>query len=122
MSKFKVGDKVLVEGVIFECPNENNLMPVRVADSIGIFAAERYIHPFGVCKEKEVHVGDVVMHLIGKKCVITKTVSCQDNRCCVLWEDGAVGTVNKNEIIKTGRTIDIDGVLVKIAGIGDAES
>ena len=49
--------------------------------------------------------------------VVTKEhTGFSDDECCVLWSDGGVGTPLKSRLTKTGRHIDIAGLLAEIGG------
>lgn len=171
MSKFKAGDKVLVEATVNSIGSDNNLTSVLVANGVGIFADEKYIHPadeknyfdglmdawrlarkiadmdcekaykmFGFYemidilgaytpeevrdilnkqekekeKEKEIHVGDVVKLWKGKTAVVTKAE--EGVGCNLLFDDGDTGIAEWRAPTKTGRTIDIKGLLEQIGG------
>lgn len=64
---------------------------------------------------KKFHVGDVVRHH-GKECVVTKIFDSDPEKCYLLWEDGGTGTGAFSKFEKTGRTIDIAGILAEIGG------
>ena len=64
---------------------------------------------------KKFHVGDVVRHH-GKECVVTKIFDSDPEKCYLLWEDGGTGTGAFSKFEKTGRTIDIAGLLAEIGG------
>lgn len=64
--------------------------------------------------EKEIKVGDVVIRC-GESCIVTNK-SRDDGFYDVLFEDGTTGAYQRSSLKKTGRHIDIDGLLNHIRG------
>lgn len=63
--------------------------------------------------EKEIKVGDVVVGSAGQNGIVTYI---NTNNATVIWPDGSWGVKNRNDIKKTGRHIDIQGLLEQIGG------
>lgn len=63
---------------------------------------------------KEIHVGDVVKITVGKYEGIVSKV--EGEGCYVVFGDGSSRKFGKDYFIKTGRTIDIAGLLAEIGG------
>lgn len=63
---------------------------------------------------KEIHVGDVVKITVGKYEGIVSKV--EGEGCYVVFGDGSSRKFGKDYLIKTGRTIDIAGLLAEIGG------
>lgn len=173
MSKFKVGDRVLVEGVIGTPPsnNEPHIKTVRIADAYGMNIYEKYIHPAQektyedglndawetagkivsaipcddlidifdtdywkeIFKDKtaseaiekikawedeknKIHVGDVIETEDGCNAVVIRI---NDDTFTALFKDGdtVIYTYTRDwGLKKTGRVIDIEGLLRQIGG------
>lgn len=80
-----------------------NMSPESVRDKIEEWEAE-----------KEIKVGDVVIRC-GESCIVTNK-SRDDGFYDVLFEDGTTGAYQRSSLKKTGRHIDIDGLLKQIRG------
>lgn len=80
-----------------------NMSPESVRDKIETWEAE-----------KEIKVGDVVIRC-GESCIVTNK-SRDDGFYDVLFEDGTTGAYQRSSLKKTGRHIDIDGLLNHIRG------
>lgn len=65
-------------------------------------------------EEKEIKVGDVVIHC-GESCIVTNK-SRDDGFYDVLFEDGTTGSYQRSSLKKTGQHIDIEGILKQIRG------
>ncbi len=66
---------------------------------------------------KEIHVGDIVTDSYGNKDVVTGVGGQKEtDTICILRTDGYAGTVYKQELTKTGRTINIESLLKQIGG------
>ena len=69
-------------------------------------------------KKQEIHVGDVLLDRIaGDIEVIVSRV--QNNSIFVIWSDGSCGELKADNFAKTGRHIDIAGLLAQIGGQDD---
>lgn len=69
--------------------------------------------------EREIHFRDEVIYDgdDSKRGVVTKeNITDSNKKCCVLWNDGEVGWPDKSNLTRTGRSIDITGLLAKIGG------
>lgn len=64
--------------------------------------------------EKEIKVGDVVIRC-GESCIVTNE-SRDDGFYDVLFKDGTTGAYQRSSLKKTGRRIDINGLLKQIGG------
>lgn len=80
-----------------------NMSPESVRDKIEEWEAE-----------KEIKVGDVIIRC-GESCIVTNK-SRDDGFYDVLFEDGTTGAYQRSSLKKTGRHIDIDGLLKQIGG------
>lgn len=66
---------------------------------------------------QEIHVGDIVTDSYGNKDVVTGIGGQKEtDTVCILRTDGYAETVYKQELTKTGHTIDIAGLLAEIGG------
>ena len=65
-------------------------------------------------------MGDVLKVSNGKNGTAIVTYTDKDGIFYVLWDDGSCGKYRKDEFVKTGRTIDIAGLLEQIGGTEDA--
>ena len=64
--------------------------------------------------EKEIKVGDVVIRC-GESCIVTNE-SRDDGFYDVLFKDGTTGAYQRSSLKKTGRHVDIEGILKQIGG------
>lgn len=80
-----------------------NMSPESVRDKIERWEAE-----------KNINVGDVVIRC-GESCIVTNKQR-DDGFYNVLFEDGTTGAYQRSSLKKTGRHIDIDGLLNHIRG------
>lgn len=64
--------------------------------------------------EKEIKVGDVVIRC-GESCIVTNE-SRDDGFYDVLFKDGTTGAYKRSSLKKTGRHVDIEGILKQIGG------
>lgn len=80
-----------------------NMSPESVRDKIEAWEAE-----------KNINVGDVVIRC-GESCIVTNK-SRNDGFYDVLFEDGTTGAYQRSSLKKTGRHIDIEGILKQIGG------
>ena len=66
-------------------------------------------------ERQEIHVGDVLLDKIsGDREVVVSNV--HDGGIYVIWPDGSCGECEAENFAKTGRTIDIEGLLAQIGG------
>lgn len=122
MSKYKVGDKFVIEikarqyvpfeGAKYYINGFNTL----VFDDNGLDRLERY-----EAKQSEIKVGDEVTGAEGGKGIITHI---REDKMYILWEDGSAGEFIDAErwFKRTGRHCDIDSILEQLKGAdGDSE-
>lgn len=69
---------------------------------------------------KEICVGDVLRDRdTGKEVVVSCTKLRNKKNIFVIYQDGSCGEDEKSDFVKTGRTIDIAGLLAQIGGTDD---
>lgn len=61
----------------------------------------------------ELKVGDIVIDRCFQKGVVSRV---KEDSIYVIWYDGSCGEHLKDEFVRTGRVIDIAGLLVQIGG------
>lgn len=67
--------------------------------------------------KQEICVGDILQDKdTGKEVVVSHTESREAKNIFVIFPDGSCGENEKRDFIKTGRTIDIEGLLAQIGG------
>lgn len=67
--------------------------------------------------KQEIRVGDILQDKdTGKEVVVSHTESREAKNIFVIFPDGSCGENEKRDFIKTGRTIDIEGLLAQIGG------
>ena len=80
--------------------------PQKAAECIALWEA----------RQNEIHVGDVVKDSTLKNGYAVVSSVGGGSMCCVIWGDGSCGEHDKDNFVKTGRTIDIAGLLGQIGG------
>lgn len=72
-------------------------------------------------RKQEIRVGDILQDKdTGKEVVVSHTESREAKNIFVIFPDGSCGECEAKDFTKTGRTIDIAGLLAQIGGAEDA--
>lgn len=105
MSKYAVGDKVLVEGEIKEIQKFNNFTPQQALAKIEAYE-----------ESKAIKVGDVVFNAREDVKAVIMDNAIAEGAWQVYTENGCVELWKECEFKKIGKTVDIEHLLEQIRG------